>query len=1061
MVQVTWDDWTKEVLDDAIISGITRDDEKWQIRWWPILWRGTMAKWIIKWWLNKMKKIWKSAWMQDFSKSMQEWVAKKQEVMDYWIETFNKPWLRNKAVWAFTTWWASLWIAAQPFVTWAEKLAWKWVDVIKWAYDKIPEWSMAKQFLQGYGNLWKMAYKQAEPTIAKVVQTWDEAMKNLEMKNPDLYNALKAWIYSLDAVWVWEVAVAWKALAKSGWRQVGDLLSKAEPMISEAVTAWRTVADASIEFAKNNPVSSSVKNVWGKIKDTKNEVAEWLISPNLKNPAMREKYIAKVWQTPEKTLLDEWVKWSLQDQASYILNKASESAQQARKEAKKITSTVYSKEWEWIAEKIVEGIDESIPWIKQKVQPIIDMWERFRRWEGTAEDLIMAKTYMSRYEDIYDDFGRVKKTWDTFEKEALADMYTTMKNQLEELWEQYWIDFKKINHNTMKYEWLRWIMTRAVQREAGRDIFSLTDYIMWWAWLSADPLLWTTALLWKKIISTPPVTSRIANALYTKTDDAIHNNIRGNTNNILGNKNVSKQVKWLPYNPEAITFWVPKAKIGISWLRKSKDITELWQENVRKPINSKKIEAEKAQLWRVKELEKKKQVELKKQSEKVKGHKETPKKWILDNFSTPAKSEDVTLLEKLVTRWTAWAWVIAKRVGKSVDEVKEAVEDITEIAFWEANDFTDIIYYNQEDIADFIDYSKVEKFMEDWVISKAEAEEFVASIQENLWIKTSELEWLEWDELLDLVREKASGKRSGIAWDMKPTEENVTRFALKNADAIISEYKNILKKKWLPQTYLNPDDMRPAFNKIRGKELLATENHEWVSAVAKVLFERIKGNSVWGRALIIAWGPWSWKWSVLKIPNIKVDEYKVIVDKVWPLKEAISLTDKMWVDWVFVNAKVNEALERALWRTISGNKRWLEEWKELWEGRVVSFKQTVKWHEKARETTKQAFNIQNMAEHELYEKIRVMIADNTGSIGSMKILEKWEWWWARPLRWEDLVKELEKIDIDMKSASIEEVSKKAKKALDDWLITPEQYKAMLSSMLPIMIIGWSAMYLKS
>jgi len=56
---------------------------------------------------------------------------------------------------------------------------------------------------------------------------------------------------------------------------------------------------------------------------------------------------------------------------------------------------------------------------------------RFANGSATMTDLNDAKLLLARYESLYDDFGRIKKTGDEFEKKALAKMYNKMKTEIE------------------------------------------------------------------------------------------------------------------------------------------------------------------------------------------------------------------------------------------------------------------------------------------------------------------------------------------------------------------------------------------------------------------------------------------------------------------------------------------------------------------------------------------------------------------------------------------------------------------------------------------------------
>lgn len=307
--------------------------------------------------------------------------------------------------------------------------------------------------------------------------------------------------------------------------------------------------------------------------DKLNKISEWLVASTFKQPAMREKYISKVWQTPEKTLLEAGIKWTLEDQTRQVLELSKQSAKKARSEASKINETFASPEGIWITDKILEWVDTSIPWIQKKLQPILDMNQRFKDWTATTNDLIDAKTFLSRYEQIYDDFGRVKKTWDTFEKEALADMYSTMKTQVEDLGAKYWIDMEKINYDTMKFEWLRWLMTRALSRESNRDIMWLSDYILWGYGATIDPVSTLLVVWWKKLLQSPNVSSRIANLIYKKKWDNFISRMKKNDTSIsrttdsnMASKNIQGTIK-SPALPE---------KRSVDYLYEWKKPIDLW-----------------------------------------------------------------------------------------------------------------------------------------------------------------------------------------------------------------------------------------------------------------------------------------------------------------------------------------------------------------------------------------------------------------------------------------------------------------------------------------------------
>jgi len=434
--------------------------------WFSKLWPN-LAWWTMKWlWTPMFESYQKAQWVQIEPNILQKW----------WQELINRgQQMQNITEWAF---------GADPNAIWtqigrqvAPMLAtYVWGNVL-WTNA----WGM-----QAFNNVKTWLSARSLPTVAKWLTQW-------------------AFIWATEWAWYW-VAEKWYATPQDiiYWA-IGQTAFTALPLVQQS-------AKVTMKWIQNI--------IWG-VNKVKNKVAEWLTASYLKNPAMREKYISKVWQAPEVTLLESGIKWSLPDQVKQISKLSSDSRNQARQSAQNIQENIASPEWSWITKKMIEWVDTTIPWIEKKMQPIIEMSKRFDEWTATAQDLIDAKTFLSRYESIYDDFGRVKKTWDIYEKEALADMYSVMKKQLEEVWARNGVDFREINRNTMKYEWLRDIATRAASREAGKNMLSLTDYIMWWYGMTGDPVTWMWALITKKALESPYIWSNVANFLYTKWKNVV------------------------------------------------------------------------------------------------------------------------------------------------------------------------------------------------------------------------------------------------------------------------------------------------------------------------------------------------------------------------------------------------------------------------------------------------------------------------------------------------------------------------------------------------------------
>ena len=342
-------------------------------------------------------------------------------------------------------------------------------------------WSGIWQRVAWFWNAWKNLaiwavnlYRQSQgkekltpEQIANAEQTpmWQALTTITNWQTPEQ----KASVWWQIGMVVWSVAqwaALWTPLTSALWKipwvaQIATkapVLSKIAPVLSKIAgwvaqgLEWQVYYSAAAEWKLPTPkelftawafwwavnaiwpVVKWIKNmkapkITAPFKWTRNAIAEWLVWSNLKNPAMREKYISKVWQTPEKTLLDEWITWSLGSQATQVANKSKQAYDATREALKSIPTQVRSDEWLRITSKILDWVDTSIPWIEDVIAPIKDMNTRFANGSATMTDLNDAKLLLARYESLYDDFGRIKKTGDEFEKKPLQKCITTWKQR--------------------------------------------------------------------------------------------------------------------------------------------------------------------------------------------------------------------------------------------------------------------------------------------------------------------------------------------------------------------------------------------------------------------------------------------------------------------------------------------------------------------------------------------------------------------------------------------------------------------------------------------------------
>jgi hypothetical protein len=166
-------------------------------------------------------------------------------------------------------------------------------------------------------------------------------------------------------------------------------------------------------------------------------------------------------------------------------------------------------------EHIISTTDKKIPWIEDKLKPYQEQAQRLRDGTASFEDLQKAKTMQWEFQNTFDQYWHVPQ-WD-LEKKQLADNYANMKWQLEQIAWSHWIDIKALNHDIMKFEGMRRPLGNRLAKDANSDVFSLTDNILWAA--SIWHPWWFGLLAAKKIMGSPSVKTKIANALYKKTGE--------------------------------------------------------------------------------------------------------------------------------------------------------------------------------------------------------------------------------------------------------------------------------------------------------------------------------------------------------------------------------------------------------------------------------------------------------------------------------------------------------------------------------------------------------------
>lgn len=930
---------------------------------WPIVRAGDA---VVDWFVGLAE--WFSNAIFDGTKDMVHNIGDiwRDDSLDWW-EKFAKTIIGEVALW-----WIGEWIG--------ETLGWWVMWLAEWFTTEEEKVKVKAKFTEKVTNF--METDMAKWLIEDYNKMSPEQQKEISSILEDTMNLL-----DLAELWAWAVITKWVKKAVTPATQaflgrVQDVATTAKKTVQEWMQQWSELMSRQIPNIPMMGVNMSnalpsmptpswlskrmleageqfAKNTVDKTKEVANRWAKKLIDSKLKITNTHRGKIQKAsGQSAEDFILENnIIGWSTDEMSvktDELIDKAMRDKFEALDSVK--DDLPITKRDELIANSIIRNAKNDVKeiyWVdfddidpKDIVPEMQSTFNIIKRLEDMVDSWNATASQKEALKSLFDTYNSHLK-YDLSKRRILSSsekIRLGLQKEIENVWSQIWVDINALNKKIAWWYALNKALEQAGNRLANRNVFGLWDSqaAIFGAVLSWNPVATAWIIGMKKLGDNLWFRTKLANSIYTKwlnnakvtnTNANPRPTARGNVHRQFDIERPSstpnnEPVLGLPHNPEAISFWVPKA--------------QLWNA----PSNKFQV-------------------------------KETG----MENVSQPM-------------RWQSSKWV------------KNATE--------------------------WVDAQSA--------LNKVNAEQKPTKTSQN---------WLKKKDPSTNTPKKTMDKKD---YTINPNNEaEVIQFAKDNADEIIAEYKKIIKAEWLPDGYINPDDMRPAFNKVFWQELLATQNHEWVSTVAKLLFKKIANETENAKWLIIAWWPWSGKWWVLKLPDIKVDDYAIIVDKVWPIKELNKMIDWMMdADWVFVDTKVNDALDRALKRTIRWNEQWVGAWKWPWLWRVVNFKSVVAWHAKARKTTKEAFNLEQMINSWLFKKLSVMIADNKGKPWSMSILPA-----------NEMIENLKRIDVDLQSASIEWVTKEAKKALNNGDITQSQYDAMVKSLMPILIMWWAAMYLQT
>lgn len=401
--------------------------------------------------------------------------------------------------------------------------------------------------------------------------------------------------------------------------------------------------------------------------------------------------------------------------------------------------------------------------------------------------------------------------------------------------------------------------------------------------------------------------------------------------------------------------------------------------------------------------------------------------------------------------WKVWniiVWALAGKYLFSTKAKTNLASYINKMSGWSKKELERLIAGDisikklskntQKELASAFEKSWI---MEAWTPTEMTAEEYQALLKKYSNSDLPALEFKEWiddagknilagdSEKIIATPEWVSLREWQIAElpkkvtqsDLK-TSEDVYKYAQDNKETIFKQYQ---EKHW---GYVNPDDFRDYIND--NKRLEAAITHEWASSLSDEYFEKLVSEHPNWKWIVVAGWPWGWKGTSIKSLWIDKQWADIIVDKTKWNKELKKMLDAwMEVDYYVVVPDADKIVSNIIWRAA----RWGAGWRTLPINSMG-----IPTHKKVAEIVKDLYK-------EWMEtwKFNVKFIDNTGKIEEINLKE-----------WIEGYKLLEQYAWKLDNITEETVKKEAKKWLDEWKITPKQYKELIASIWGILFI-WS------
>lgn len=500
-----------------------------QIQWW--------AKWqIAPEWIPQIKPIFQTTpWAYNPLKTVANlpW-----SLANVWINIANmslSPVQTVKAIVKTAVWWA--WLLGEEI---GKKLFWK--ENYKQAEEQILQQPWAIGDLYRFIKGWKDQARLVTDYF-KWYGDKEELQRRLE-EDP-------AWVASdvLSILWIgwtaiakawqvtklWKVAQIWQKIAQVEKYDPYNFIPRGAKAMAEQPWVIGTIWEAAVE-----PLLSPISSYQRQIPKAKEGVKVWanilakkLLDNKIKITSPNKNLVRKAsWVEPSEFILENDLQaWSIDE----IIDNTRKFGDEAMGEKLKTFESIKEPQAVWqrerlMANSIVSQAKNDISELYWKpfddITPdeiLPELQEQFnivKNIEQLGKEATTSAIKLQALQSLYDMYNSHLK-YDLSKKRILSSQETIrlwMQKQLEQLWEQAWVDIKSLNKKIAGAKALEKWLIQAWDRMDNNNLFWLSDTqtailsaALWWT-----PIDVVLSLAWKWFIENLWVRGKIASSLYTK-----------------------------------------------------------------------------------------------------------------------------------------------------------------------------------------------------------------------------------------------------------------------------------------------------------------------------------------------------------------------------------------------------------------------------------------------------------------------------------------------------------------------------------------------------------------